>query len=55
VLDFNEKNQVVEILGVKDRVPLADLKRIQFEVAVILKTGRENGRLLRGRGHLGGH
>jgi uncharacterized protein YuzE len=35
VLDFNEKNQVVgiEILGVKDRVPLADLKRIQFEVA----------------------
>jgi uncharacterized protein YuzE len=35
VLDFNENNQVVgiEILGVKDRVPLADLKRIQFEVA----------------------
>lgn len=35
VLDFNEQNQVVgiEILGVKERVPLADLKRIQFEVA----------------------
>lgn len=35
VLDFNEHNQVVgiEILGVKSRVPLANLKQMQFEVA----------------------
>lgn len=35
VLDFNDKNQVVgiEILGVKDKVPTADLKKMQFEVA----------------------
>ena len=35
VLDFNEQNQVVgiEILGVKERVPLANLKEIQFKVA----------------------
>jgi uncharacterized protein YuzE len=35
VLDFNERNQVVgiEILRVKDRVPLAKLRQIQFEVA----------------------
>jgi uncharacterized protein YuzE len=35
ILDFNEHNQVVgiEILKVKDRVPLANLKQMQFEVA----------------------
>lgn len=35
VLDFNEKNEVVgiEILKVKNRVPSADLKKFQFEVA----------------------
>ena len=35
VLDFNESKQVVgiEILRIKDRVPLANLKQIQFEVA----------------------
>jgi uncharacterized protein YuzE len=35
VLDFNQHNQVVgiEILNVKDRVPLANLKQLQFEVA----------------------
>ncbi len=35
VLDFNEHNQVVgiEILKVKNRVPLANLKQMQFEVA----------------------
>lgn len=35
VLDFNDKNQVVgiEILKVKKRVPSANLKNIQFEVA----------------------
>lgn len=35
VLDFNARNQVVglEILRVKERVPLANLKQIQFEVA----------------------
>lgn len=35
ILDFNEENQLVgiEILGVKERVPLANLKQIQFEVA----------------------
>lgn len=34
VLDFNAANQVVgiEILRVKDRVPLAALKQIQFDV-----------------------
>lgn len=34
VLDFNKHNQVVgiEILNVKDRVPLANLKQLQFEV-----------------------
>jgi uncharacterized protein YuzE len=35
VLDYNERDQVVgvEILDVKARVPIADLRRIQFEVA----------------------
>ena len=35
VLDFNQADQVVgiEILRVKNRVPLANLKQIQFEVA----------------------
>jgi uncharacterized protein YuzE len=35
VLDFNEQNQVVgiEILRVKERVPLAHLRQMQFEVA----------------------
>ncbi len=35
VLDFNKDSQVVgvEILGVKARVPLANLKQIHFEVA----------------------
>ena len=35
VLDFNADNQVVgvEILGLKNRVPLANLKQIHFEVA----------------------
>ena len=35
VLDFNESKQVVgiEILRIKDRVPLANLKQMQFEVA----------------------
>ncbi len=35
VLDFDQKDQVVgiEILRVKERVPLANLKQIQFEVA----------------------
>ena len=35
VLDFNDHNQVVgvEILNVKDRVPLANLKQLQFEVS----------------------
>jgi uncharacterized protein YuzE len=34
VLDFSEHNQVVgvEILNVKDRVPLANLKQLSFEV-----------------------
>ena len=34
VLDFNEHNQVVglEIFNVKNRVPLANLKQLQFEV-----------------------
>ena len=35
VLDYNEESQVVgiEILLVKSRVPLANLKQMQFEVA----------------------
>lgn len=35
LLDFDERNQVVgiEILRVRERVPLAMLKRIEFEVA----------------------
>ncbi len=35
ILDFNEQNQVVgiEILRVKGRVPLANLKQMQFEIA----------------------
>ena len=35
ILDFNENNQVVgvEILKVKNRVPLANLKEMKFEVA----------------------
>jgi uncharacterized protein YuzE len=35
ILDFDQHSQVVaiEILRVKQRVPLADLKRLQFEVA----------------------
>ena len=35
VLDFNDRNQVVgiEIRGIRDRVPLANLRQIQFEVA----------------------
>jgi len=35
ILDFNANNQVigVEILRVKERVPSADLKHLDFEVA----------------------
>ncbi len=35
LLDFNDRNEVVgvEILGVKGRVPEANLRQIQFEVA----------------------
>jgi len=35
VLDFNEQNHVVgvEILKVRDRVPISHLKQMQFEVA----------------------
>jgi uncharacterized protein YuzE len=35
VLDFNDRNQVVgiEIRGVKERVPLANLRQMHFEVA----------------------
>lgn len=35
VLDYDDRNQVVgvEILGVKKRVPSANLKQIQFEIA----------------------
>ncbi len=35
VLDYNDNKQVVgvEILRVKERVPLADLKHLDFEVA----------------------
>ncbi len=34
VLDFNDQNQIVgvEILRVKSRVPLANLKQMEFEV-----------------------
>ncbi|MEO6022706.1 MAG: DUF2283 domain-containing protein [Burkholderiales bacterium] len=33
ILDFNERNQLVgiEILRVRDRVPVANLKQMQFE------------------------
>ncbi len=35
ILDFNERDEVVgvEILRVKNRIPLAYLKQMQFEVA----------------------
>lgn len=35
ILDFNESNQVVgiEILRLKERAPLANLKQLLFEVA----------------------
>jgi uncharacterized protein YuzE len=35
VPDFNDRNQVVgiEIRGIRDRVPLANLRQMQFEVA----------------------
>ena len=35
VLDYNDRAQVVgvEILGLKARVPLANLRQLQFEVA----------------------
>ncbi len=35
ILDFNDKGQVVgvEILGLKDRVPAAQLKTLHFETA----------------------
>ena len=35
VLDFNDSKQVVgiEVLGLKQRVPSADLKKLKFEVA----------------------
>ncbi len=35
ILDFNEKDEVVgvEILRVKKRIPLANLRQMQFEVA----------------------
>jgi uncharacterized protein YuzE len=35
VIDYNDKNQVVglEILRLKSRVPNANLKQLQFEVA----------------------
>jgi uncharacterized protein YuzE len=35
VLDFNDRSQVVgiEIRGIRDRVPLASLRQMQFEVA----------------------
>jgi uncharacterized protein YuzE len=35
ILDFNERNEVVgvEVLRVKNRIPLANLKQMQFEVA----------------------
>jgi len=36
ILDFNEQDEVVgiEVLHVKNRIPLANLKQMQFEVAV---------------------
>jgi uncharacterized protein YuzE len=35
ILDFDEKNQVIgiEILGLKGRIPVANLKKMNFEVA----------------------
>ncbi len=35
ILDFNERDEVVgvEVLRVKDRIPLTSLKQMQFEVA----------------------
>ncbi len=35
ILDFNEQNEIVgvEALRVKNRIPLANLKQMQFEVA----------------------
>ncbi len=35
ILDFNEKNQVVgiEILNLKERFPVDNLKKLQFEIA----------------------
>lgn len=35
ILDFNKENEVVaiEVLRVKSRIPLASLKKMQFEVA----------------------
>jgi uncharacterized protein YuzE len=35
ILDFNDQDEVVgvEVLRVKNRVPLANLKKMQFEVA----------------------
>jgi uncharacterized protein YuzE len=35
ILDFNERDEVVgvELLRVKSRIPLANLKQMQFEVA----------------------
>lgn len=35
ILDFNEKNQVVaiEILNLKERIPVDNLKKLQFEIA----------------------
>ena len=35
ILDFDKQNQVVgvEVLRVKSRIPLANLKEMQFEVA----------------------
>jgi len=35
ILDFNERNEVVgiELLRVKNRIPLANLRQMQFELA----------------------
>ena len=35
ILDFNERDEVVgvEVLHVKSRIPLANLKQMQFELA----------------------
>jgi uncharacterized protein YuzE len=35
ILDFNKKNEVVgiEVLRVKNRIPLENLKRMKFDVA----------------------